>query len=42
MQLIMTDVIFFSVVDPDSLNKDPDPAFQVHSDSDPVPDPGFW
>jgi hypothetical protein len=28
-----------SVVDPVSLNPDPDPAFQVNQDSDPVPDP---
>jgi hypothetical protein len=28
-----------SVVDPDSLNPDPDPAFQMNPD--PVPDPGF-
>jgi flavin-dependent dehydrogenase len=33
-----------SVVDPDSLNSDPDtgldPAFQVNPGTDPVPDPG--
>ncbi len=28
-----------SVVDPDSLNLNPDPAFQVNPDTD--PDPGF-
>jgi hypothetical protein len=33
---------FFSVMDPGSLNSDPDPAFQVNPDTDPVldPDPG--
>jgi hypothetical protein len=32
-----------SVVDSDSLNLDLDPAFQVNTDTDPVPDldPGF-
>jgi hypothetical protein len=30
-------------VDPDSLNPDPDPAFQVYiSGSGPNPDPGFY
>ncbi len=28
-------------MDPDTLNPDPDPAFQVNPDTDPVPDPGF-
>ncbi len=30
-------ITFPSVVDPDSLNPDPDPSFQL--DTDPVPDP---
>ncbi len=28
-------------VDPDSINPDPDPAFQVNPDPDTDPDPGF-
>jgi hypothetical protein len=31
-----------SVVNPDSLDPDPDPALQVNPITDPVPDPGFW
>ncbi len=32
-------MLFFSGVDPDPLNPDPDPAFQVNPD--PYTDPGF-
>jgi hypothetical protein len=35
-------LVLVSVVDPDSLNSDLDPAFQLNPDSDTGPDPGCW
>jgi hypothetical protein len=37
-------IIISSVVDSDSLNPDPDPAFHANPDTDPDHDPdlGFW
>jgi hypothetical protein len=34
-----TSLVIFRVVDPDSFNTDPDPAFLLNPDPDPVPDP---